>query len=96
VKKFVILHQGYVTPTEEIKNAWMGWFAAIGDSIVDSGNPFSEGRELTKDGWRDLPLGIDSYTGYTIVQAEDMDAAAKLLDGYPMISGARIYEASVM
>ncbi len=96
MKKFVILHQGYVTPTEEIKNAWMGWFAAIGDSIVDSGNPFSVGRELTKDGWRELPLGIDSYTGYTIVEAEDMDAAANLLDHYPMITGARIYEASPM
>jgi hypothetical protein len=54
------------------------------------------GRELTKDGWRDLPLGIDSYTGYTIVEAEDMAAAAKLLDDYPMITGARIYEASAM
>jgi hypothetical protein len=96
VKKFVILHQGYVTPTEEIKKAWMGWFAAIGDSIVDSGNPFSEGRELTSDGWSDLPLGLDSYTGYTIVEAEDMDAAVKLLDGYPMITGARVYEASAM
>jgi hypothetical protein len=92
----VILHQGYVTPTEEIKNAWMSWFASIGSSIVDNGNPFSAGRELTEDGWRELPLGIDSYTGYTIVEADDMDAAAELLDGYPMITGARIYEASPM
>lgn len=96
MKKFVILHQGYVTPTEEIKHAWMGWFAAIGDSIVDSGNPFSAGRELTENGWSDLPLGLDSYTGYTIVEAEDMDAAAQLLADYPMITGARLYEAAAM
>jgi hypothetical protein len=96
VSKFVILHQGYVTPTEEIGKAWMNWFASIGDSIVDSGNPFGAGRELTADGWRELPLGIDSYTGYTIVEAEDIDAAAELLHDYPMITGARIYEASAM
>ena len=96
MKKSVILHQGYVTPIEEIRNAWMAWFAAIGERIVDSGNPFREGRELTKEGWRDLPLGLDSFTGYTVVEAEDMDAAAGLLDEYPMITGARIYEAFAM
>lgn len=96
MKRFVILHQGYVAPTEEIRNAWMAWFAAIGDSIVDGGSPFSVGRELTKNGWRELPLGIDSYTGYTIVEAEDIDAATELLSGYPMITGARIYEAAPM
>jgi hypothetical protein len=96
MRKFVILHQGYETPTEEIKNAWMGWFAAIGDSIIDSGNPFSNGQELTRDGWTELPLGLESYTGYTIVEADDMDAAKKLLDDYPMITAARVYEAATM
>jgi hypothetical protein len=39
MKKFVFLYQGaWLPPTQEMKDAWTGWFSEIGDSIVDSGN----------------------------------------------------------
>ena len=96
MKKFVILNYGFETPTPEIMKAWMDWFAAVGPHMVDSGNPFSMGREITKDGSRDLPLEPTSITGYCIVNAESLDDAQKLLEGCPIIDSVRIYEAASM
>jgi predicted ester cyclase len=34
----------------------------------------SGGREISKDGTSDLPWGMESITGYNIIEAEDLDA----------------------
>lgn len=96
MKKFVFLSQGFVEPTQEIRDAWMSWFAEIGDSIVDSGNPFGPGREVMESGAEELPRGPEAITGYTIVQADSMDDAEKLLANCPIITSVRIYEAMSM
>lgn len=97
MKKYMFLFQGAWDPTTpEMKDAWTGWFAEIGDSIVDGGNPFGEGREITKSGSRDLPLESDSTTGYTIVEAASLDDAEKLLANCPIITSVRVYEAMSM
>lgn len=97
MKKFMLLHYGFVTPTPEIGKAWGAWFESIADYIVDGGNPFSVGREITNDGTTtELPLAIDSITGYTIINAEDLDAASKIAETCPSITGIRIYEMAGM
>ena len=96
MKKYMFLNYGYETPTPEIIKAWMDWFAEIGDHIVDSGNPFKMGREVTKTGSRDLPLEPKSIAGYCIVNAESIDDAEKLLENCPIIHAVRIYEAASM
>ena len=96
MKKFVFLHYGFVTPTSEIGQAWGNWFESIGDKIVDSGNPFGYGREITKDGTKELPLGLNSITGYTIINAADMDEAEEIAQTCPFITGIRVYEADSM
>lgn len=94
--KFVLLMYGFETPTPEVKKAWMEWFSGVGDHMVDSGNPFSMGREVTRAGTRDLPLEPTSLTGYCIVNAESLDDAEMLLAGCPIIHSVRIYEAASM
>ena len=96
MKKYVFLMYGFETPTPEVKKAWMDWFSAVGDHMVDSGNPFSMGREVTKTGNRDLPLEPTSLTGYCIMNAESIDDAQKLLEECPIIHSVRIYEAATM
>jgi hypothetical protein len=96
VKKFVFIYHGYMEPAQDTMDAWMKWFAEIGDSIVDSGNPFGPGREVTPSGRRDLPLDAGAASGYTIVNAESLDAAEKLLANCPIITSVRIYEAIPM
>ncbi len=97
MKKFLLLHQGFETPTPEIGKGWMAWFEKVAPHTVDTGNPFVAGREVDKNG-DSAELGFSGVpmTGYTIVNAEDMDAAQALLDGLPMIHSTRIYELGTM
>jgi hypothetical protein len=96
MKKYVYLMYGFEEPTQEVIKAWMDWFAAVGGSMVDSGNPFGMGREVTKTGSRDLPREPTSITGYCIMNAESIDDAQKLLEDCPIIHSVRIYEAASM
>lgn len=97
MKKYILLHQGFQTPTAEIGAGWMAWFETIAPHTVDPGNPFVAGREVNKDGQSTtLDRSGVPITGYTIVNAEDMDAAQALLDTLPMIHSTRIYELGAM
>ena len=92
MKKFVYLHFGFEKPTPEIMEAWGAWFESISDKMVDQGGHFSGGREISKSGTRDLPMNMESITGYTVIEAESLDAAEKIAQDNPFIASIRIYE----
>ena len=96
MKKFVIFHYGFENPTQEIMDAWGNWFASIGDKIVDPGSPLGPGREISRSGIKELPMGLESLTGYTVINAANMDEAEKIAQGCPMITSVRVYEAMSM
>ena len=96
MRKFMYLYQGAWEYTDEMKDAWQRWFAAVGDRFVDSGNPFRAGREVTPGGSVDLTPGMSPAVGYSIVSAADMEEAERLLEGCPIIESVRIYEAATM
>jgi len=50
------------------------------------------GREISKAGTKDLPLGLESITGFTIVSADSLDDAEKMAQSNPYISSIRVYE----
>jgi hypothetical protein len=92
VKKFVLLHYGFEKPTPEIMAAWGKWFEAMKGNIVDMGGHFSGGREISKAGTKDLPLGLESITGFTIISAASLDDAETMARSNPFISSIRVYE----
>jgi hypothetical protein len=92
VKRFMFLHYGFETPTPEIEEAWGRWFGSISDRMVDAGSPFKGGREVSRKGSKNLPLGMESLTGYTIISAADLDEAETIAKGSPMIRFIRVYE----
>ncbi len=96
MKKFVFLSVGYQTPSKEMGDAWMKWFASIRNHIVDSGSPFGPGMEITSAGVRQLPHDKGAIAGYTIIKAENMEEAVKLAKTCPIITGMRVYEAMSM
>ena len=96
MKKFVLLHYGFEKPTQEIMAAWGKWFESISDKMVDKGGHFSAAREISHAGTKDLPLGMESITGYTVVAAENLDAAEKIAQGNPFIASIRVYELRAM
>ncbi len=91
LKRFMLLHFGFEKPTSEIMDAWMAWFASISDIQVEQGG-FAGGREISKDGSRDLPWDMDSITGYNIIEAQSLEAAEELAKTNPFITSIRVYE----
>ena len=87
----MLLHFGFEKPTQEIMAAWGQWFESIADKTVEHGG-FSAAREISHDGTTDLPMGLESITGYSIVNAESLDEAESLARGNPFIASIRIYE----
>ena len=96
MKKFVFLYYGGGDMSPESMAAWGSWFESISDKLVDGGNPFGEGRVVTKDGATALSAAMQPATGYSIVNADSIDAAQKLLDGCPASEGVQVYEAIPM
>ena len=91
MKKFMLLHVGFEQPTPEVMKAWETWLASISSRQIDQGG-FAGGREITRDGTRDLPWDREAMTGYNIIEAESLDAAERIARSNPFISGIRIYE----
>lgn len=96
MNKYVLIHVGFEQPTPAIGAAWGAWFEEISPHTVDHGNPFGPGREISNGTTTDLPLGRDSLTGYTIINAENLDAAEAIAATCPSITGIRIYPAMSM
>jgi hypothetical protein len=59
--------------------------------MADSGR-FVGAREVSKSGTKELPMGMESITGYTIINAESLDVAEKIARGNPYIASIRVYE----
>lgn len=91
MKKFIILYNGPATPPEQmdpektkaIMARWGEWMGKIGDAMVDMGQPMANGAAVYDDGSSKDALQL---SGYSIIQAEDMSAAKKMVEDHPFLS----------
>jgi hypothetical protein len=89
--KYMLIYRGQATDMSEmtpeqgaqILAKWNVWMARVGGALADIGTPFGPGTSLVDDGTVGSAL---SLTGYSIVEADDLDAALKLADGHPYLS----------
>ena len=89
---YMILHYGFEKPTPEVMGSWNKWFESIANRQVDRGGFHSGGREISSSGIKDLPFGKDSITGYTVIDAENLNEAEKIAKECPFVLSTRIYE----
>src|SRR5262245_22767074 len=76
------------TPEEQqaVLAAWTEWYNGLGQAVVDAGNPFSASAAVAADGA--VSQGASSgLTGYTILSADSLDAAADHAKGCPILAG---------
>lgn len=71
--------------------AWGGWLASIKENIVEMGH-LGGGQEISREGTKDLPMGLDSITGFMIVNAASHEDAMKMAESNPYITSIRVYE----
>ena len=71
-----------VSPEEMKKGMepWNAWYKKHGKAIVDMGAPLGMGMHFTKQGNSE---GKTQITGYTIVQAADMEAVKAIVASHP-------------
>lgn len=91
VTKFVYIYHGPTetpdggSPSEDdmkaVMEAWMGWAAKVGDAMTDFGMPLGGGVMVSPGGSTESS-GSD-ITGYTILEADDFDAALALAKDHP-------------
>ena len=94
---FVLLYSGGSAGRTEaerakVMEAWGGWFGKLGDKVVDPGNPFAPHVKMVSNGGtvHEGALG-DPATGYSILKASTLAAAADLAKGCPVLqSGGKI------
>lgn len=89
--KFILLYNGPATPPEQMDPAkrdatmaqWGKWMEKVGNAMVDMGQPMAPGEAVVDDGSSRPALLL---SGYSIIQAEDMAAAKKLVEDHPFLS----------
>jgi len=89
--KYLLAYKGGSMPaTDEerqaVMAAWGQWFGALGTAVVDGGNPFGQSRAVAAAGSRSDGAS-SSLSGYSVLQAESLDAAAKMAAGCPVLKG---------
>lgn len=63
--------------------AWGQWFGKVGPAIVDAGNPFGPSTSVGAGGNGAAESGL---TGYSVLAADSIDAAAELAKDCPIIA----------
>ena len=97
---YVLVYKGggAMPETDEDRNAelasWGRWYDGMGAAVVDGGNPFGASAGIAGDG--SVSSGAPSgLTGYTIISADSLDAAAALAQGCPILANGgsiEVYE----
>lgn len=75
---------------QKVMAAWMGWFGSMGDAVVDGGNPISVSKTVASNGA--VSEGGSGINGYSVLKADNLDAAAELAKGCPHLASGGTVE----
>ena len=93
MSKFVFIYHAPMTPAEAtpptaeqmeaVMGAWNAWAGKVGDGMVDFGTPLTGGVRVTTDG---TSPSTREVAGYSIIEANDFDAALELAKSHPHLN----------
>ena len=92
MKKFIVTYHAPASMTEQAMSlspedqakgmqAWMDWAQRCGQNLTDMGAPLMNGQVLGMGGTRSSSK--KELTGYSILEAENLESAVELLAGHP-------------
>lgn len=93
MSKYVFVYHAPMTPAdaappspeqmEAVMGEWNAWAGKVGEGMVDFGTPLAGGVRVT-------PAGTEPSTrevaGYSIIEANDLDAALELAKSHPHLN----------
>lgn len=98
--KYVFAYHGGKAPEDpeegaKVMAAWEAWMNGLGEAIVDPGNPVGQSKTVTASGVEDNG-GSNPLSGYTLVNADSIEAACEMAKGCPILVDGTIEVAEAM
>ena len=89
--KFIFLYRGPATDmddmteeqSKEVMAKWQAWMGGVGDALQVIGSPCGPRASVVDDGSGGTAADMN---GYTIVEADNLDAAKALTENHPFLS----------
>lgn len=91
--RYVLVYHGAL-PVEDAttavtqRSAFGSWLQGLGDAVLVAGVPFTENVMVEAAGVTEA--GADRTMGYTVVEAEDLDAAVSMARSSPFLHVGRV------
>ncbi len=91
----LVYHGGSMPDSPEegakVMQAWTDWFGRLGDALIDGGNPVSQVKTIGANG-SVSDGGTNPSSGYSVIKADNLDAAVALAKGCPVLQGGASVE----
>ncbi|QZY29192.1 YciI family protein [Nocardioides coralli] len=91
--KYVFIYHAPMTPADAtppseeemqaVMKEWSDWGDKVGSGMVDFGTPLAQGTRVTPDG---TSASDREVAGYTIIEADDLEAAVELAKIHPHLT----------
>lgn len=89
-KYLFVYHGGKHPETEqevaEVMDAWGQWFGSMGSAVVDGGNPVGMSSTVESGGTVVANGGANPASGYSLVEASDLDDALGKAKACPILA----------
>ncbi len=96
MKKFVVLYHVPASAMAQTMNStpeqqaegmkqWTDWAQRAGSHLKDMGTPLMGGVQIKPGG--STEASTKDVSGYSVIEAEDMEQAKKLMEGHPHTNG---------
>jgi len=95
--KYLLAYHGGGPPPDSpeagqaVMSAWMSWFEKLGPAVADGGNPIGRAWTVASNGTTE-GAGANPLTGYSVLEAESMDAALEMAKGCPHLAAGGTIE----
>jgi hypothetical protein len=95
--KYLLVYHGGGMPEgqeaqEKVMAAWGAWFQNLGPALADGGNPIGQTKTIGGGGAVSDGGGANPATGYSLIEANSLDAAVELAKGCPVLEGGATIE----
>ncbi len=88
--KYLFVYHGGSKPESEdeiakVMDAWGQWLGSMGSAVVDGGNPVGMSSTVNSDGSVTNNGGANPASGYSLIEASDVDDAIAKAKGCPVL-----------
>ena len=97
-KYFIAYHGGakFESPEQGAAHRakWKTWIESLGDAVINPGTPLAKGKLVSASGVSEG--GTNVLTGFSMVTADNMDAAIEIAQQCPYVDHGTLEVAEVM